>query len=545
MAESPILQRDGQPFETADLTEELAAPTMTGVRSVWTQSIAAGMTPARLASILQAAADGNAHDYLTLAEEMEERDPHYGSVLGTRKRAVEGLPVHVEAASDDAADVRLADAVRALVRRPVFDELIGDALDALGKGYSVSEIMWDRSGTTWEPESYRHRDPRFFQFDDESGLQKLGLLDDSQPGQPLPMPAYKFITHVPRLKSGIPLRGGLARLIAFGWICKAYTVKDWVAFCEVFGMPLRLGRYGPGASERDVAILRQAVANIGSDAAAVLPRSMEIEFEQISSGGSGSSDLFERLADWVDRQTSKAVLGQTMTTDAQSTGMGSNQASVHDDVRGDILTADARQLSATLNRDLVRAYIDLNWGPQKAYPKLELQVIEPEDLDALANQLKILVPLGFKVGMSTVRDKWGLPDPDDDEELLQPAKPAAPPLPPPDAETPPAAPEESARNSVSNVVKTEVQKALNRSQAPADDIDELTESLAGEDEWEAQLEPLIDPIERLAAEVDTAEEFRARLPELLDRMDGGQLIERLADATFRVRGLGDTGSAES
>lgn len=544
MAESPILQRDGRPFKTADLTEELAAPTLTGVRSVWTQSIAAGMTPARLAMILQAAADGNAHDYLSLAEEMEERDPHYAAVLGTRKRAISGLPPMVEAASDDAADTKLADAVRELVRRPAFGYLVDDQLDALGKGYSVSEIMWDRSGKTWEPQSYRHRDPRFFMFDDASGLQKLGLLDDSQPGQPLPMPAYKFITHVPRLKSGIPLRGGLARLVAFGWLCKAYTMKDWVAFAEVYGMPLRLGRYGPGASERDVSILRQAVANIGSDAAAVLPRSMEIEFEQISSGGGSSTDLFERLADWVDRQTSKAVLGQTMTTDAQSTGLGSNQAGVHNDVRGDITVADARQLSDTINRDLVRPYIDLNYGPQRAYPKLDLQVIEPEDLQSLVAALDKLVPLGLKVGMSTIRDKFGLPDPDADEELLGPAQPATPPV-PPSGDQPPPVPEASARNSASNPVKTAVEKALNRAGAPTDDIDDLTDELASEDDWEAQLEPLIDPIERLAAEVASADEFRARLPELLERMDAGQLIERLADATFRARGLGDAGDAQT
>ncbi|ROO28237.1 DUF935 domain-containing protein [Salinisphaera orenii] len=535
MAESPILQRDGRPFETTELTEELAAPTLTGVRSVWTQGVAAGMTPARLASILQAAADGNAHDYLTLAEEMEERDPHYAAVLGTRKRAVSGLPVHVEAASDDGPGVKLADAVRELVRRPAFGYLVDDQLDALGKGYSVSEILWDRSGATWEPMAYKHRDPRFFEFTDASGLEKLGLLDDSQPGQPLPMPGYKFVTHVPRLKSGIPLRGGLARLVAFGWICKAYTMKDWIAFAEVYGMPLRLGRYGPGASERDVSILRQAVANIGSDAAAVLPRSMEIEFQDVASGGgSGNTDLFERLADWVDRQTSKGVLGQTMTTDAQSAGLGSNQAGVHNEVRGDILAADAKQLSDTLNRDLVRPYIDLNFGPQPAYPRIELQVIEPEDIEGLTKALERLVPLGLRVGGSTMRDKLGLPDPDDDEEVLTPPQ-GAPSGPPP------------ALNRRSTRDRSGLETALNRTDAPApaDAIDDLTEALAGDDEWEEQLEPLIDPIEQLAAEVDSPEAFRARLPELLERMDAGELLEKLANATFRARGLGDANDGDN
>ncbi|WP_111745597.1 DUF935 domain-containing protein [Salinisphaera orenii] len=530
MAQSPILQRDGQPYETGELTEELAAPTLTGVRSVWTQGVAAGMTPARLASILQAAADGNAHDYLTLAEEIEERDAHYAAVLGTRKRAVAGLPVHVEAAGEDAQSVKLADAVRDLVKRPAFGYLVDDTLDALGKGYSVCEIVWDRSGKTWEPVAYPHRDPRFFAFTDASGLAKLGLLDDSQPGQPLAMPAYKFVTHVPRIKAGIPLRGGLARLIAFGWMCKAYTQKDWIAFAEVYGMPLRLGRYGPGASERDVAILRQAVANIGSDAAAVLPRSMEIDFEQVASGGTGSTDVFERLADWVDRQTSKGVLGQTMTTDAQSAGMGSNQAGVHNEVRDDITKADAKQLSDTLNRDLVRAYIDLNYGPQAQYPRVELQVVEPEDLTGLTAALKDLVPLGLRVSESEIRGKFGLSEPGDDDTLTAPTAAAGGGF-------------QGALNRRSNAGQNGLASARNRAdnaESAADAIDELTDELAGDDDWQEQLEPLIDPIEQLAGQVDSADEFRQRLPELLEQMDASQLIEKLSDATFRSRGLGDS-----
>ena len=42
--------------------------------------------------------------------------------------------------------------VRAMVRRPGFSGLVEDALDALGKGYSATEIIWDRTGPQWEPQ---------------------------------------------------------------------------------------------------------------------------------------------------------------------------------------------------------------------------------------------------------------------------------------------------------------------------------------------------------------------------------------------------------
>jgi len=77
--------------------------------------------------------------------------------------------------------------------------------------------------------------------------------------------------------------------------------------------------------------------------------------------------VFARLAEWIDRQISKAVLGQTMTADD---GSSHAQAQVHDEVRQDIIDADAKQLATTINRDLIKPYIDLNYGVQEEYPRM-------------------------------------------------------------------------------------------------------------------------------------------------------------------------------
>jgi len=50
------------------------------------------------------------------------------------------------------------------------------------------------------------------------------------------------------LKSGLPIRGGVARLVAVSIMCKVFGLKDWMRFAELFGMPLRISRYGPGAT---------------------------------------------------------------------------------------------------------------------------------------------------------------------------------------------------------------------------------------------------------------------------------------------------------
>ena len=408
---------DGRPVRKRDLTREAGRPTLTGVRQTWRhESVASGLTPQRLAAILRTADDGQGRqrDYLTLAEEMEERDPHYAAVLGVRKRAVSGLEPAVEAVTDDAGDVELADAVRELVREPAFGELLDDCLDALGKGFSAVEIIWVR-GAQWRPARYERRDPRFFTFDREDG-RTLRLLDEEDSFRGVDLAPYKWITHVPRLKSGLPMRGGLARLVAIAYMIKQYAMTDWTAFAEVFGMPLRLGRYGQNATEAEIAKLIQAVANLGTDAAAAIPDSMRIEFVE-AGNRQGGADLFERLAVYLDKQVSKAVLGATMTADD---GSSLSQAQVHDEVRGDILRSDARQLADTLNRDLVRPFIDLNYGPRDRgeYPRLCLPVPEPEDIKTLAESLEKLVPLGLRVEGSVIRDKLGLPDPEDGAEVL-------------------------------------------------------------------------------------------------------------------------------
>ena len=410
-----ILDAYGQPIQKELLDKPLAAPTLSGIRSIWNYSyVTGGLTPVKLATLLRAAAEGDADAQLTLAEEMEEKDLHYASVLGTRKRAVARLPIVVEAASDSVQDVKDADEVRALFKRPGTKAMIEACLDGLGKGYSATEMLWDKSRLPWRP-SYTWRDPRFFQYDRET-LTQLRLKDEADLLNGIPLPPYKFIVHEPRLKMGIPLRNGLARLAAWTYCFKNFTIKDWMAFCEVFGMPLRVGKYRPGETEDNINILKSAVANLGSDAAAVIPEGMLIEFVDGVKSQGGES-LFERVADFFDKQMSKAILGQTMTADD---GSSQSQATVHNEVREDLRDADAEQLAETLLRDLVIPYINLNWGPRENYPQLFLREPKATDIAIMAEALAKLVPLGLKVEASEVRDRLGFSDPAKDAECLQP-----------------------------------------------------------------------------------------------------------------------------
>lgn len=92
--------------------------------------------------------------YLDLAEEMEEKEPQYLSVLGTRKRAVSQLDVSVEAAGSSAEEEKHADFVREFIARDTLSDELFDLMDAVGKGFSVSEIVWECSENNGSPSKF-------------------------------------------------------------------------------------------------------------------------------------------------------------------------------------------------------------------------------------------------------------------------------------------------------------------------------------------------------------------------------------------------------
>lgn len=317
--------------------------------------------------------------------------------------------------------------------------------------------------------------------------------------------------------------GGIARAVCWAYLFKSFTARDWAIFVEAYGQPLRLGKYGPDASDADKAVLLEAVMNIGTDYSAIVPSSMLIEF--VKADIAGSHELYEKRCDWLDRQTSKVVQGQTGTTDGISGGYA--QAKVHEGTKSDIERSDAHQLRATLRRDLVRPAVDLNFGPQKLYPKIAIGRPEEVDLQKWMTNIKTFVSMGGKVGMTFVGDKLGVPDPDEEEELLGVRQVQAP---PPNDEPP-----------VKPAVKTPPPSAAHRAGPPVvkDAIDEATDAALADDGWEPLIAPMLDGLEEKIAAAGSLDEARKALAEHFRTLPVDQLAEVLSRLAFNARLAGE------
>ena len=512
MARTPTLYGpDGRPVRRPQLLREHACPSLASVRQPWMlDAIADGLTPSRLASVIKAADSGETREMYALALEMEERHVRYGAVLGVRRRAVLGVEPSVESASDETEDVALADEIRELARTPAFRRLLQRCLWGLGPGLAAIEILWDRSGPQWMPARYEWKDPRWFRWGREDARQLRALLDEDQ-AEGVPLEPFKWIVHVPSLRPGIPARGGLARPVSALFCLAGWALADWSGWLEGYGRPIRVGKYGGGASEEEKAVLHRAVSMIGSDAAATIPETMQIELVEASR--SSSSDAYERFVRWLDEQVAIAVLGQAATTQGTPGRLGSDEA--QENVREDILAGDCEELAQALNRDLVRPFVDLNHGPREAYPRIVLKPKDAEDSETLARVLRMLVPYGLDVEKSVVRDRLGWPDPPAGAKLLE-------------------APARLPAGTAGASARAQARATAGRGSSLLEELE--ARALDG---WERVMHPLLEPVRTALARARTEEEFLAGLPALLGEMDASQLMRALASATFAARGLGD------
>ena len=142
-----LLDQYGNPINMASLDEAQTSQLINLHREV-AQHPSRGLTPARLNSILERAENGDLIAQHELFRDMEERDGHVFSELSKRKRAVIKLPWDIVPPRNPSKEEEEASAYakELLLDMTDLEDLMFDALDAIGHGFAPIEYDWDRVG---------------------------------------------------------------------------------------------------------------------------------------------------------------------------------------------------------------------------------------------------------------------------------------------------------------------------------------------------------------------------------------------------------------
>ena len=499
-----ILDHNGNPITAAPKRPETREIAVATVRDKYSSYPSHGLTPERLARVLKEADQGDIYRQAELFEEIEEKDPHLFSLMQTRKNTVLGLDWEVIPYSDEARDQEISQFVGdILYNLQDFEDALLDLLDAIGKGFAVSEIMWAIENAKAVPVALKWRHQKKFCYDD---LDNLRLLTEENMSTGIEIPPNKFVINKYRARSGHASRAGVYRVCVWMYLFKNYTVKDWIAFAEVYGMPIRLGKYETGTSKEEKDALMQAVLQIGSDAAGIISKGTEIEFiEAIKQDG----EVFKNLAQFCNTEMSKAILGQTLSSDIGDSGSYA-ASKTHAEVRQDILESDCKGLSKTIRRDLIRPLVLFNFGDDSRLPYIKFHFEKPEDQEKEAKKYETLAGIGLPISTEHLYEKFGIPKPTAGQQLL-----------------PPPQPRNKMIASKAKAGELELPPDEANAQRTVDDLaDKLLSSGA------PIINKMLAPYMAAIQDASDPEELKDRLLAIYAKLDTGELQELLAQGTY-------------
>ena len=189
----------------------------------------------------------------------------------------------------------------------------------------------------------------------------------------------RFAVHTPMpMGPEIPTRQGLGQVLTFYSMFSIWTVRDWMKFSELFGQPWRIAYFEKNADAADIQLAKQMLDRMSSMTTAVLPATAKFELEQPD----GHNTVHHMLTTYLDAAMSKAVLGQTLTTEAPGHGTHA-LGKVQDRVRDDIARDDRVAMSETFHRYVLKPLIRKQFGQELCdlyCPTFELYPAASDDL---------------------------------------------------------------------------------------------------------------------------------------------------------------------
>lgn len=431
-----------------------------------------------------------------------KRDSHVKSCLRTRKAGVRKMLWDIDKGKTKSKHSKFI--ISVFNKLPLY-KIIGDILEAPLFGYKPLEVMWHAATINNReaivPYNVKGKPNRWFVFDDDGSLKfrsKENLWGEY-------LPPRKFLCPTQEADDDNPY--GFADLsLCFWWVTfKKGDIKFWLYLLEKYGMPFIAGKVPRGTKENEIDDLLDKLDNMIQDAVAVITDDQSIEIHQTASKGN-SSDMHKDFLFFCNSEISKALLGQTLTTEVQEKGAYST-AKVHLEVKGEIVKDDSKLVEETLNK-LIEWIIQINFGEAEEYPKFILYDEKDVDLP-LAERDETLNRMGIKFTPKYIKDAYFL---DDDDFTLQESKLVI---------------DEEQNFQEKKDEISEEQKA----------IEKLTEFFDDE-KLQEQIEPTLNPLFTCIKEGGNYNECMEELVQIFPKMKTNELEEILAKAMFISETLG-------
>lgn len=424
-----------------------AAMFLPRVRDRYTSSFQQQWTPDRIAWALQQAEIGDFSQQAELCEYMEDRDGILGGFMQTRRLAPAGLRWHADP-RPNTDDPDLAMEIAAFTEGELrsietFDHTRRDMFDAIGKGISALRVNWQEGGRTKQSrfriDSIDWINAKRYRF--HWAKEQFLILPDDWSSGDMPTspfdhvnanylavgvapPPWKVLLHRSRVFTTHPGRAGLLRRISFPFAARNLALKDFMVYCEIFGMPLRLGKYTEASSDEDRAALASALVDLGSDSAAIVSDETMIEFPTARQAGPVPYRL---LREDCSKEYEILVLGQEHTNTSNKHGNRANTESGGAKVKQDLLEADALDGIVSLSRDIAYPIVGFSkygWLAASKYsPIIKLEYEPEQDYEKMiATDVPLHVSLGLPAtnGQLARRYNRELPEGVDPKALIAP-----------------------------------------------------------------------------------------------------------------------------
>lgn len=329
-------------------------------------------------------------------------DPHVFACTQSRKAGVLSLDWEINRGLDKDEN---AETIEKLLKKLDISKLISDILDATQFGFQPLEIMWKKEKSGYIlPEKIIAKPPEWFCFDDDNNLKFR--TKENYYGEIVPEKKFLLAQNNPSYNN--PYGERTLSRVFWSVTFKKGGLKFWVVFTEKYGMPHLIGKHPRGATQEETNTLADMLEEMVQDAIAVIPDDSSVEIQEANK--SSSAEIYEKLIDKMNAEISKAILGQTLTTEIGSTGSYA-ASNTHMQVRQDIIDSDKKLVESVVNQ-LIHWIYEINYSNEDI-PVFEM--FAPEDVDlTLAQRDKILSETGVKFTKEYFIKTYGLEDEDFD-----------------------------------------------------------------------------------------------------------------------------------